>query len=395
MNMRARGKTLFLLLCLVMLGVSCSNASKQAKKLANAPKPLQEVTGEVRLQRLWSRKLGATQDKYSLLRMAQFGSALYVANIHGHVFAIDNEKGRLLWRHHIKEIRAQKTRLSGAVGLYSDLLLLGDERGRLFAISRNTGEQKWMIKLSAPIIVPASGAKNVVVARTADGKIHARSAVDGRELWTYSSVLPVLTLRGYSAPLVISDAVLVGLDDGYVVAIGLDNGSELWRYRLARPTGDSVIERLVDIDGDLVLNGDLLHAVSYQGSIGAVTWQNGQSVWEEDASSYLTPATGLGHVYIVDEDSHVVAYEERRGQLRWKQEQLANRSLGPPSTISSFVVVVDKFGYTHLLGQLDGRLVARVRHNKTGARAPIITDENIFYILGNRGRLSAYRIGAP
>ena len=378
------------LLCVAVLGVSCSGAKRVAKK--TIPKKLTDYNQTTNVQRLWSRKIGPAQDNYSVLRAIKVGSALYVANIRGDVFAIDAETGALIWRERIKDISAKATQISGGVGIHADLILIGDERGRLYALSRNTGELKWTTALTAPIMSPPVSAQNIILVRTADGKLHARAALDGRELWTYIHPLPLLTLRGYGMPTVISGAVIVGWDDGHVIALGLENGNELWRYRLSRPEGDSVIERLVDVDGDLVINGEVLHAVSYQGSLGAISWQNGTPAWLAEASSYWTPAVGLGQLYIVDDKSHLVAYDERTGQLRWTLDLLEYRELGAPTTAGNYIATADKFGFLHLVSQLDGHLVGRQRHNKKGVRAPIISDGNVMYVLGNGGHLAAYRI---
>jgi outer membrane protein assembly factor BamB len=387
-----RLRPLIILLCVVVFTSSCASSKKVAKSAK--PKELTDFSQSVVMQRVWSRNIGHAQDRYSLLRGVKVGSAIYVANIRGDVFAVDAETGGLIWRNRIKEVAEKSTQLSGGVGAHSDLILLGDERGRMYALSRNTGEKKWMTELSAPIMSQPVGARNTIVARTADGKMHARASLDGRELWTYTSTLPLLTLRGYGTPLIVSDAVIAGWDDGHIIAMTLKSGEELWRYRLARPEGDSVVERLVDVDGDVILNGEFLHAVSYQGNLGTLSLRGGTPSWVEAASSYWTPAVGLGQLYIVDDKSHLLAYDERTGQTRWSLDVLEYRELSAPVTVRNYVAMTDKFGYCHLVSQLDGNVVGRVRHNRKGIRAPVIADGNFLYILGNDGRLSAYEISA-
>lgn len=379
-------------MCLVWLGASCTSATKRAEKLAAAPSPLQEFAQGATLERVWSRGIGPAQDTYGHLRMAKVGSALYVANTRGQVFALDAGSGSVLWQQTLSAVRAGRTLLSGGVGVSEDLVLVGDERGMLYALSRNTGALKWSTQLSAPIRAPATMDNHIVVARTDDGRIHGRAAVDGRELWSYAGILPLLTLRGYSAPLIVGNTVIVGMDDGRIISIALETGDELWRYRLARPEGESVIERLVDVDGDLLLRGEVLYAVSYQGIIAALNWRSGSLLWNDTASSYYGLASGLGHVYMVDDQGVVHAYDERTGRQRWTQDDMARRELGAPAVISNYVVVGDRFGYCHLINQLDGRLVARVRHNKRGVRAAAIAEDNTIYLLGNGGKVAAYRV---
>lgn len=387
-SMHRIGRTAWVVV-LALFAVSCASAGKSAR-VANKPAPLHEITAEVSMRPIWSRNIGLAQDRYSRLRMIKAGDALYASNIHGHVFALNATDGAIIWKQHLLAVRAEKTRLSGGAGVSGDLLLYGDERGRLYALSRNTGELMWSKRLSAPIMAPASGSRGVVVARTADGKLHARSQTDGAELWVYSSILPLLTLRGYSAPLFKGDIVVAGLDNGRVVAVSLGTGDELWRARVARPSGDSVIEQLVDVDGELLLDNDLIYAVSYQGTISALDWRDGSLIWNDEASSYLGPAGGLGNVYVVDEQGMISAYEGRTGQFSWRQDKLVRRELGPPTAMGNYLVIGDRFGYVHLLGQLDGRLAGRIRHDRRGVRASAIAEDGVIYLMGNSGRIAAY-----
>ena len=49
-------------------------------------------------------------------------------------------------------------------------------------------------------------------------------------------------------------------------------------------------------------------------------------------------------------------------------------------------------GYLHLIGQLDGQLQGRTRHDSDGLRAPMLVDGKLLYVYGNSGKLAAYKV---
>jgi outer membrane protein assembly factor BamB len=49
----------------------------------------------------------------------------------------------------------------------------------------------------------------------------------------------------------------------------------------------------------------------------------------------------------------------------------------------------------HVLNQSDGEFAARVRVDRKGARAPMLTDGETLYVYTNRGKLIAYQVKKP
>ena len=75
-------------------------------------------------------------------------------------------------------------------------------------------------------------------------------------------------MRGTGAPLVTNHLAVAGLSTGKVVALDTQTGVPVWEQRVAVPQGRSELERIVDIDGGLLLSGGTLYVASYQGTDG-------------------------------------------------------------------------------------------------------------------------------
>jgi outer membrane protein assembly factor BamB len=235
----------------------------------------------------------------------------------------------------------------------------------------------------------------VVVVQSYDGKLRGLDAADGSELWVYDSNLPVLTLRGTSTPIIYERKAIAAFGNGKVLALDLATGATRWEVRVAIAQGRSEIDRIVDIDGSMVLTGGSLYVVAYQGRVAAIDATSGRRLWQEDASSYVGVDQGFGNIYVADESGSVIAFQRSGQGVRWTQSVLAYRRLSSPKTVRGYVAVGDLDGYVHFLSQVDGQLVGRTRVGGDGIRADMLEDNNVLYVYENGGTLVALQVSSP
>jgi len=356
---------------------------------ATAPAELAEIEDTVNIEELWSVGVGNGQGEgFYRLRPVISGDTIYVASTDGEVAALDRIRGKTLWETDVE------TALSGGVGVYEGALFLGSSDGSVLKLDASSGERLWATPLRAEILSPPQGNGKVVVAQTYDGKLHGLDFETGAILWTYDSNVPVLTVRGTSTPILHNDKVYAGFANGRVLAFDAQTGAIVWEVRVAISQGRSEIERIVDIDGTMELAGSELYAASYQGSVVAIEVDNGRKLWQQKVSSYSGVSQGFGNVYVADEDGTLTAYQRTGEGVRWIQADLAYRELSRPTPVGSYVAVADFEGYVHVLSQVDGEFVGRVRVDDEGARADMVSEGNVLYVFGNSGELVAYEITA-
>ena len=354
-----------------------------------APMALSDITETVKIKELWSVGVGDGQgDGFYRLQPAISGEVIYAASADGEVVAVDRKRGKTLW-----EVDLDIS-LSGGVGVYNDVLLLGSSEGLVLKLDANTGEQLWTTMLTGEILSPPQANGKVVVAQTYNGKLQGLDFATGQLLWTYNSKVPVLTLRGTSVPIMENNRVYAGFASGRVLAFDAQTGSIVWDGRVAIPQGRSEIERIVDVDGTMELAGNELYAVSYQGSVVAIDVESGRKIWQQKASSFSGVSLGFGNVYAADEDGTLNAFMRNGEGVRWSQGALGYRQLSRPTPVGSYVTVGDFEGYLHVLSQVDGDFVGRVRVDSDGLRADMLSEDGILYVFANDGELVAYEITA-
>ncbi|WP_455232116.1 outer membrane protein assembly factor BamB [Geopseudomonas aromaticivorans] len=372
-----------LMLATAVLAAGCS--SNSTKELP--PAELTKFSEEVRLDKQWSRSIGEGQgETWNQLELASDGDSLYAADIEGLVVAMNRETGKVLWEQELDKP------VSGGVGAGYGLVLVGTLKGQVIALDSATGEVKWQAPVGSEVLSAPANNGDVVVVQTQDDHVFGLDAATGERRWSYESTPAVLTLRGTSAPVVTNRLAVAGLSSGKVVALDIQRGIPVWEQRVAMAKGRSELERMVDIDGALLLSGGTLYVVTYQGQLAALDLQSGRPLWQRDASSYVGVAAGFGNVYVSQASGTVEGIDERSTSALWSNDALARRQLSTPVAFSSNVAVGDLEGYLHLLSQVDGRFVGRERVDGDGLRARPLVVGDWLYAYGNSGKLVAYTL---
>jgi outer membrane protein assembly factor BamB len=356
---------------------------------ANEPAELVDFEEQVGIKTLWSTGVGNGQGKtFNHLQMVIVGDTLFAVGSDGVIAALDKSNGKRRWRDDLD------VAVTGGVGHADGLLFVGTADGDVIALSAADGSERWRTNVAGEVLAAPQGNGRVVVVQTYDGKLHGRSAEDGSALWVYDSNLPVLTLRGTSTPVIAERAVLAAFANGKLMSFDLETGSLRWEARVAIAQGRSEIDRIVDIDGTLLVAGSLVYAASYRERVAGVDIATGRKVWQAEASSYVGLEQGFGNIYVSDISGTVLAFQRSGRGERWSQPALENRRLSAPKTVRGYVAVGDLQGYVHFMSQVDGTFVGRTRVDSSGVRANMLEDDNILYILGNSGKVVALQVTA-
>jgi outer membrane protein assembly factor BamB len=273
------------------------------------------------------------------------------------------------------------------------LVIVGTTHGEVVALDAGTGGERWRAPVSSEVIATPAVKNGTVVARSHDGRVYGFDAKDGARRWVFDRTVPLLSLRGNGAPVIVAGRVLLGYDNGKVDALRLADGNLAWEQTLANSEGRTELARMVDIDGELGVGDTELYAASYQGQVGALTLDAGRQVWSREYSAYGGVAYGTGQVFAADADGSVWALDSRSGASMWKQDALAHRWLSAPAVLGNYVVVGDLEGYVHFLKVDSGELAARTRVSRGPVMAAPLVVGDVVYVASAKGDLAAFRLG--
>jgi outer membrane protein assembly factor BamB len=352
------------------------------------PTELEDINATVKINPIWSKSVGVGVDEVMVnLKPAIINNEIFTVDREGQVSATNMQNGSVNW-----QIELDKE-ITGGVGAGEGVLVVGTTTGEIVVMDIHNGAVLWQKELSSVMLAAPLLQDDILVVRTGDGKVYGLNKDNGSQLWVYDRGVPVLTLRGNSSPVIGGrELIFTGFDSGKVAAVGIKHGRLLWEANAAVPRGRSDLERLVDIDGSMILIGRVLYVATYQGRVVAIDALKGEILWAKDMSSYAGISADDRHIYVTDSDSNLWAVDRVTGDLLWKQDKLAYRYLTAPAAVGEYVLVGDFEGYVHVLSRLDGEIIGRDKVDGDGFQVQPIVEGETVYLYGNGGKLAALHI---
>jgi outer membrane protein assembly factor BamB len=372
----------FFVLILTLLLASCGG-----KDNVSPPTELVEIDSSLKVTKNWSQNTGKGLSKF-YLHLDPFVSAdsIVVVTSDGLVNAYQPDNGASLWKNKLDEA------ITAGVNGGDGIVVVGTDEGGIIALSSDTGEQVWKQQLSSQVAAISAVADGMLVARSGDGYLYGLDKATGKTRWKVLREAPALSLHSQNVPVLEQGVVIAGLDNGRLIMLSQKKGEVLWEKTIAQSSGRSELERMVDIDGRIALEGSTVYAVTYNGKIAAVDASKGQVQWREDASSPNGLVVDDKQVFYTDENSVVWALERSSGATLWKQEALKFRAVTTPEVVGNKVVVADFEGYLHWLDRATGSFLARKRVDRAGVLAmPRLSGEQLV-VLGKGGKLSSWSL---
>lgn len=367
----------------VLLAVTttgCSSMKSDTETVADLPK----IEPTLAVIDPWKHGVGkGLSQRYLSVYPRLYDGVIYATDEEGDVIALDAESGKRIWKASVD------VPVTAGVGGGDRVVAVGSQEGEVIALEPESGEELWRKQLSSEVVAIADSTALIVAVRTQDGKLTGLDPTSGEQLWQQARKTPVLSLKGSSRPVVSGSKVIVGMDNGKLLGVSAGRGKLLWETTISTPSGRSELERMVDIDGDIVIIDGIAYAASFQGEVVAVAVSDGRILWTRDFSTFLGLDGDQERIYGTDDEGSVWAFDRRTGGALWKQDKLKTRRITRPSAAYPFVLVADGFGYIHWLDGEAGHFVARQRVGSDPlVSAPIVVGTRA-YAQSSSGKLAA------
>lgn len=377
------------ILGLCILLQACTQVDNYVLGKENTPKPtpLTPITSKANMQVKWVVPIGKANKSRSYLKLKPVirGPIIYTADASGMVEAIDKKKGSLIWSTQVE---------SGVVSgptVAEGHIAVGTSTSHVVLLKQSDGHQVWKAQVSSDVLSKPAIANHNLIVKTIDGNVYAFNLRTGEKIWVADHGSPSLILKASSSPIIMNNVALVGFSDGKLDAIDMTFGHVLWQRSIAYASGSSDVERLVDIDADPIVRGNVVYLASYQGYVGALSLDNGQFLWNKPASTFQNMAIDDSNLYMTDSDDVVWALDRQTGLVKWKQVSLKARGLSEPVLMGNRIVVGDSTGYLHLLSTKNGELIARTQLSGAIDIAPAVSGNRVYVMTAN-GKLNCLSV---
>ena len=370
---------------LTILTLALTGCANNSIKVAEVkPNPLPKIGHTKSLSSVYSFHVAGTPAADPLrLRLAVHNGVTYAVSPNGEVTALQGKQK--LWTK-----KVSKTGLSSGVEAADGVVVVGNQKGQLFALDAQTGEKKWTAQVTGAILSKSLIQSNRVVTLSNDGMVFAHNLATGQQAWTYKLPSVQFSLRGTAAPVAIDGrTVVISTANAYVYALDVLTGVPRFQRRVAVSDGRSDIQKLNDIDGEPTIAGQFLVTTSYQGQVTVLDLASQRVLWSEDASSIQRPEVIGNGVFVAQSNGKLNAYEITTGQKLWENDQLLNRKLSNPVYFGGDLVVGDLDGVLHLVDPSSGELIGRSK--TSGAVRTLMVKDNQLYVSTQKGAYTIWQ----
>ncbi|MBT3372213.1 MAG: PQQ-binding-like beta-propeller repeat protein [Rhodospirillaceae bacterium] len=205
-------------------------------------------------------------------------------------------------------------------------LEIGEDLARAWKISIGEGSGSESKLLSRPVVVG-----DRLVAMDAEAGVSAFRVADGKRFW-HRELTPENEDEGVIGGGVSIDngTVYVSTGYGFVHALSLDDGKEIWQRRIGTP-----------IRGAPTAIGGRVFVITYDNQLHALSSADGHTLWShggipEDAGLIGAPsvAVGGGLVVVPYSSGELFALRLENGRMVWGDQLIRTRRLAPLSTMS-------------------------------------------------------------
>lgn len=233
-----------------------------------------------------------------------------------------------LWRVDVGNGSSRGERMNARPVLLDNVIYTLDAEGRLSARNAETGAELWVHRFEGPndndrysfggAVAVDSGR---VFAHAGYNYFVALDASSGEELWRAHTITPF-----HTAPTVFNGVVYVGTDDNELVALDANTGGVMWNHRGIEETA-----RLLTTPSPAVA-GDVLVVPYTSGELYALRAQNGTPLWSDSLTRAggLTPMSSINdiagspvimgdQVYAMSHSGILAAFDLTSGEQIWTQ----------------------------------------------------------------------------
>ncbi|WP_354625182.1 outer membrane protein assembly factor BamB [Psychromonas sp. MME2] len=370
----------------------CSIFSSEEDVVQMAEVPVFKSTYKPRVA--WKRSVGSGVDKYySQLQPGIGENAIYVASRDGYVKAFSIKNGKQLWSTNFSDDPHNElnrsARFSGGVTVGSDAIYIGTENAQVLAFNKQDGKLLWLVDVGGEVVAKPAYAAGKVIVHTTRGNLYALDSDTGEKLWTLNNKQPTLSLRGSSTPTIAQGGVVYGRADGFVSVALLEDGRPLWQLPVARPSGATELDRIVDVDMQPIIRNGIVYALAYNGNLVAIDLLKGEQIWARKYAGYTDIALSGTTIYLTDSRGHIFAVDYNSGAEQWMNGQLSYRDVTGVTVANEYIVVGDGEGYLYWIDRDDGSFVAMQKLDSDGLYMQPIATDKYLYIQTRSGDLIA------
>jgi len=298
--------------------------------------------------------------------------SLFFGDQEGNIDSLNAKSGDSLWSFkHNKEITSGISAGFGSI-------IFADEDGEIINLNQSDGTLIWKKNIKTEVLTAMPITAKYIIIKSSSGDLIALDKFSADVVWSYRSVLPSLTVRGSSTPVIEQDKIYTTFDNGRLSVFELNNGFPLWDGAISYTEGTSDLENLIDSDASPVVDGRLIYANNFQGNLAIFDSAQKRMIWKTKSSSFYSPLLLRNMMILTEYNSIIRSFSTKTFSESWKSEEYKNRNLSNAINFKGNIIFGDDKGFIHILDPLNGITIGRIKISKKPIKT-LISRSDSFY----------------
>lgn len=355
---------------------------------ADKPKPTPLETYQPRIagRQVWQLSLGSSlfplgASALPLVPSARDGQ-FFVAGADGTVAAVQADNGNVVWQ---AQAGAAISAGVGSDGRFTSVVTRANE-----VVTFDSGREVWRKRVPSAVVTPPLVAGERVFVMGVDRAVHAFDAIDGRRLWVLQRPGDALTLAQPGVLAAYRNTLLVG-QGARLTGVDPLRGSVQWDVAMATPRGSNEVERLADLIGPAVRNGDRFCMRAFQSAVACANVAKGALTWSRNVGGANAVAGDGERIVGADASDRITAWRADTGDVLWSQEKLLYRGLSGAVAVGPVVVFGDSEGFVHFISAATGEQQLRLPTDGKAVIGTPVVSGNTLLVHTAGGGLFAFR----
>lgn len=354
-----------------------------------------------KIEKAWSADIGdGSNGDYRLLAQPVVKDGkVFTLDAQGRVSAFSTDEGDRLWRTDTTPPDHDEA-MGAGLGVAGDTLYVTTGLGEVLALRVADGGIVWRKMLGKPFRAAPTIAEGRVYVVSIENELNALDAATGEVLWHHNGIAESATLMGAAAPAAAGDSVVVAYSSGEIFNLRAQNGRVAWTDVLAVPAQVGALPAIADIRGLPVMDRGRVFAISHSGRMAAIDERTGDRAWEADVGGINTPLVSGDTLFVLSNDSELIALVRDSGRIRWirelqRREDAEDRDSDPvswwgPVLAGGRLWLTNSLGHLVAFSPLDGGQVEDHALASSFFIPPVVSD-NTLYVVSDGGDLVAVR----
>ncbi|MBC8065441.1 MAG: PQQ-binding-like beta-propeller repeat protein [Chlorobia bacterium] len=265
------------------------------------------------------------------------------AAVGSRMYALDKESGNQKWKYPL--VDPIEGSFKSTVILTDGLAIAAANNKTIYAVDAKTGEAKWSYVATAPIYREPVLASKFLVFALSDNTLMAINVADGQPAWAQ----PAKVFDGFMGRLASYQNNVYYFTNNYeMVCYSATTQKEIWKQRFSVLSPDT---EAVNLSDTLYVNSG-----SYVIGVNAVS---GRKIYEANSNTQLSfaPAANGESVLAVDQDGKANIFGSNGRSILKKPIELGSQPATKPSVVGKFYAVPTRNGALNLIDSKTGDVV--------------------------------------